>query len=255
MIRGMATFTEYFKAYQEEYIVIGGLATAMVMNDLGFISRATKDIDLVVVSKNNEAFIKALLQFIHQGDYKTKERTNNPDRHNLFRFLDSPDLEYPEQIELFAIHKENSAITQDATIIPIDTPEFYPYLSAILLNKDYFELLIQHTNVIDGLHIATPSALIPLKMHAYNNLVSTRKSDAKKHLNDVIKLSAALSDEEKVMLAGEPKTDFDAFIPILEALDSHQIEQVLKAAEIGFLSKSDVIEMLYQVYGNGGSNE
>lgn len=254
MIRGMATFAEFFKAYQEDYIVIGGLATAMVMNDLGFISRATKDIDLVVVSKNNEAFIKALLRFIDQGRYKTKERTVNPDRHNLFRFFDSPDLEYPEQIELFAIHDKDSAIIQDTTIIPIDTPEFYPYLSAILLNQDYFELLIRHTNVIDGLHVATPTALIPLKMHAYNNLVSTRKSDAKKHLNDVIKLSAALSGEEKVNLTGEPKADFDAFIPILEALDQHQIEQVLKGAEIGALSKADVIEILHQVYASEDLN-
>lgn len=251
----MATFAEYFKAYQKDYIVIGGLATAMVMNDLGFLSRATKDIDLVVVSKNNEAFIKALLQFIHHGQYKTKERTDNPDRHNLFRFFDSPDLDYPEQIELFAIHDEDSAIIRDATIIPVDTPKFYPYLSAILLNQDYFELLIHHTNVIDGLHVATPSALIPLKMHAYNNLVSSRKGDAKKHLNDVIKLAAALSGEEKVILRGEPETDFDAFIPSLEALDQHHVEQVLKAAEIGSLSKNDIIDVLHQVYGNEASEE
>ena len=82
-------FTDYFKNHSEDYVVIGGLATAMVMNDLGFVARATKDIDLVVISKNNEAFIKKLLGFIDIARYKTRQRTDNESRHNLFRFLDS----------------------------------------------------------------------------------------------------------------------------------------------------------------------
>lgn len=249
VVRGIATFVEFFKDYREDYIVIGGLATAMVMHDLGFTSRATKDIDLVVVSKNNEGFIKALLRFIEEGQYRTKERTANPDRHNLFRFFDSSSLEHPEQIELFAIHDEDSAIIHDSTIIPIKTPEFYPYLSAILLNKDYFNLLIQHTDVIDGLHVATPAALIPLKIHAYNNLIQTRRSDAEKHLKDVVKLAAALTDDQRVGLIREPKNDFDAFMPILEKLDEHRVEQVLDGAGITALTKSDVIEILKLVYG------
>lgn len=248
MVRGIATFVEYFKDYREDYIVIGGLATAMVMHDLGFTSRATKDIDLVVVSKNNEGFIKALLKFIEEGQYRTKERTANSDRHNLFRFFDSTDAEYPEQIELFAIHDEDSAIIHDSTIIPIETPEFYPYLSAILLNSDYFNLLIQHTDVIDGLHVATPTALIPLKIHAYLNLIDTRRSDAEKHLRDVVKLAAVLSDEQSVELQGEPQNDFEAFMSVLNALDEHRVEQVLESAGIKAVLKADVIKILELVY-------
>lgn len=253
MVRGMATFAEHFKAFQNDYVVIGGLATVMVMGDLGFLTRATKDIDLVVISRDNEAFIKALLHFIDEGRYKTKERTSNPDRHNLFRFFDPDNTEFPEQIELFAIHTEDSKIVTDATIIPVETPEYYPYLSAILLDTDYFNLLVEHTNVIDGVHVATPEALIPLKIHAYRNLISSSTSSAEKHLKDVIKLAAALSDVP-VALSGMPREDFDAFLPIVAAMDENRIKQILQGSNITTLSKNDVIETLKQVYTQASPN-
>jgi hypothetical protein len=62
LIQGIDKFKEFFQGYEENYIIIGGLATTMVMNDLGFIFRATKDIDLVVLSNNNEAFLKQTYQ-------------------------------------------------------------------------------------------------------------------------------------------------------------------------------------------------
>ena len=176
MIQGITNFTKHFEEYNDDYVVIGGLATAMIMNDLGFVARATKDIDLVVVSNHNEPFIKKLLEFIDIAGYKTKQRTANDLRHNLFRFLDSDDKSYPEQIELFAIHNEDSQIVTDKHIIPIKTPDSYKYLSAILLDTDYFNLLIEHTTNIEGLHVATPEVLIPLKIHAHLNLL---EADAK----------------------------------------------------------------------------
>jgi len=247
LIQGLVNFTDYFKEYSEDYVVIGGLATAMVMNDLGFVARATKDIDLVVVSKNNEDFIKRLLGFIELAGYKTKQRTNNESKHNLFRFLDSEDKTYPEQIELFAIHTEDSEILKDSLIIPIKTPEFYNYLSAILLDYDYFKLLTEHTTNIDGLHVATPEVLIPLKMHAHINLLKDKHPDAKKHLNDVIRLATMLDDEISIILTGNPKKDYLEFLPLLEAVESNSVRNILKRAGVGKLQKS-IKELLESVY-------
>jgi hypothetical protein len=204
MIQGIDSFTEYFKEYRSDYVVIGGLATAMIIHDLGFVARATKDIDLVVISKNNEAFIKKLLQYIDLAGYKTRQRTDDSSRHNLFRFLDSDDKSYPEQIELFSIHDEDSDIVTDSHIIPIETPEYYKYLSAILLNTEYFNLLVTHTTEIEGLHIATPEVLIPLKAHAHINLLEMKHPDAKKHLTDIIRLATLLDDTIKLSLEGKP---------------------------------------------------
>ena len=247
MIQGLVSFTDFFEEYSKDYVVIGGLATAMVMNDLGFVARATKDIDLVVISKNNEEFIKKLLGFIEVAGYKTKQRTDNDSRHNLFRFLDSDDKTYPEQIELFAIHTQDSEIVKDSHIIPITTPEFYNYLSAILLDKDYFELLIEHTTNIEGLHVATPEVLIPLKIHAHINLLKDKHPDAKKHLTDVIRLATMLDDETDVLLTDNPKKDYLEFLPLLEAVEPNTIRNILKSAGVGKIQKS-IKELLENVY-------
>ena len=65
MIQGINSFTEYFKDFRNDYVVIGGLATAIIMHDLGFVARATKDIDLVIISKDNEVFIRQLLKYVN----------------------------------------------------------------------------------------------------------------------------------------------------------------------------------------------
>lgn len=67
------------------------------------------------------------------------------------------------------MHSKDSSIITDKHIIPIKTPEFYDYLSAILLDKDYYNLLKQHTTNVDGLHVATAEVLIILKIHAHLN--------------------------------------------------------------------------------------
>jgi hypothetical protein len=53
-----------------------------------------------------------------------------------------------------------------------------------LLDKDYFDLLINHTTNMDGLHIATAEVLIPLKIHAHLNLIGGTANYDGKHLND-----------------------------------------------------------------------
>ncbi len=248
MIQGLTNFTKYFEEYNDDYVVIGGLATAMIMNDLGFTARATKDIDLVVISNNNEPFIKQLLKFINIAGYKTKQRTKNDSTHNLFRFLDSDDKSYPEQLELFAIHDKDSKIVTDKHIIPIETPDSYKYLSAILLDTDYFNLLKRYTTNIDGLHIATPEVLIPLKIHAHLNLLEDKNSDAKKHLTDVVRLITLLDDDDSVILNGKVKDDFIKFLPIIENIEEDRIRSILKSSNIGNISKSIIIELLRSVY-------
>ena len=247
MVQGIAKFREYFKDDIDNYVIIGGLATALIVGDLGFIARATKDIDLVVISKNNEEFIKKFLIFIKEGGYKTKQRTKNDSKRNLFRFLNSEDKDYPEMLELFAIHDEDSQIVTDGNIIPIETPEFYDYLSAILLDKDYYDLLVEHTTNIDGLHIATTEVLIPLKMHAHINLIGGEAHYDDKHLKDVIRLTALL-DGENVELQGNPKEDYIKFLPLLEKVGQDRINSIYRSMSAPSLQKAELIELLKKTY-------
>jgi len=248
MVKGIEVFQEHFRGYDDAYIIIGGLATAMAMNELGFLFRATKDIDLVVVVQDNEEFLKKLLQFINLGGYETRQRTENPDRHNLFRFLKPSDKSYPEQIELFAIHARDSVLVTDHHIIPIDTPENYPYLSAILLNSDYFNLLIQHSDSIDGVRVASAVALIPLKIHAHLSLKKSGNSDAKKHIRDIIRLAAILHEEDRIELSGLPKEEFELFVPLLNEVPEETVIDVLKDSNIYYVVKEDIVDELNRVY-------
>jgi len=248
VIQGIETFKEFFHDFQEDYVIIGGLATAMVMHDLGFIFRATKDIDLVVISTDNEAFLKRILHFIDEANYKTKQRTNHDTKHNLFRFCDSDDKSYPEQLELFAMHQEDSSITTNQYIIPIETPESYNYLSAILLDRDYYNLLTQHTTNIDGLHVATVEVLIPLKIHAHLNLMNGEHHYDGKHLKDIIRLSTLLEGDEKVQLTGMPSKDFKDFLPIFNELEDDRVRNILKSSKLFNFTKEDLLVLLEHTY-------
>ena len=133
MIQGIQKFKDYFEDESKNYVIIGGLATALIAEDLGFIARATKDIDLVVISKNNENFIKKLLSFVKEAQYKTKQKTTDDSQRNLFRFFDSEDKIYPEQLELFAIKmigqdKIMQEIENMRYLKTFDKPEYYSRL-------------------------------------------------------------------------------------------------------------------------------
>jgi hypothetical protein len=248
VVQGLDKFVEYFKDFKNDYVVIGGLATAMVMNQLDFTFRATKDIDLVVISNDNEEFLKRLLSFIELAGYSTKQRTNNDIKHNLFRFFGSEDKSYPEQIELFAIHKEDSTIINNSHIIPIETPGFYDYLSAILLDKDYYTLLIENTIEIDGLNVASAEVLIPLKIHAHLNLINGKANYDGKHLRDVIRLCTVLDGENNISLYGEPKKDFLKFIPIFEEIEEDKVKTILKSMQINNVSKNELFSIFKLSY-------
>lgn len=248
MVQGLDKFVEYFKDFKRDYVVIGGLATAMVMNQLDFTFRATKDIDLVVISNDNEEFLKRLLSFIELAGYRTKQRTKNDTKHNLFRFFGSDDKSYPEQIELFAIHKEDSTIISNRHIVPIETPEFYDYLSAILLDKDYYNLLIDNTVEINGLNVASAEVLIPLKIHAHLNLINGKSNYDGKHLRDVIRLCTVLDGENNISLYGEAKEDFLKFIPIFEEIEEDKVKTILKSMQINNVSKDELFSLFRVSY-------
>ena len=49
MVRGIESFKEWFKGYENQYVIIGGTACDLLMSDSGLEFRATKDIDLVLI--------------------------------------------------------------------------------------------------------------------------------------------------------------------------------------------------------------
>ena len=53
MAAGRDVFRSHFSAYQEQYILIGGMACDLLLNEAGERFRPTKDVDMVLINKDH----------------------------------------------------------------------------------------------------------------------------------------------------------------------------------------------------------
>jgi hypothetical protein len=61
MVRGLAVFREYFAGHADQFVLIGGTAATLAMEDAGLEFRATKDLDQYQVVESRSATICAAL--------------------------------------------------------------------------------------------------------------------------------------------------------------------------------------------------
>ena len=203
MVYGVEKFKEAFAAFQDCYVVIGGTACDAVLAGSRMKARATDDIDMiVVVEKLTPAFVETFWRFIFEGEYKNGKRKRGEDKepvYELYRFTD-PKEGYPIQIELLARHSDVLGSPSGFHIEPLPTEEEQYSLSAIMLDDDYYHLTVRNSEIVDGLRVASPLALIGLKERAFLNLIYNREQgmkvntkDITKHRNDVLKLAAVIT--------------------------------------------------------------
>ena len=64
-VNGLDVFAERLKGYSDNFIIVGGTACSLEMNDAGINFRATNDIDMIVIVEELSAnFGKAFWDFI-----------------------------------------------------------------------------------------------------------------------------------------------------------------------------------------------
>ena len=99
MVRGLDIFKKYFKDYSDSYVIIGGTACDLIINEAGLKPRATKDIDIIlVVEALSSDFVKKFWQFIQDGNYERREKGD--DERKYYRFIKPENEEFPFQIEI-----------------------------------------------------------------------------------------------------------------------------------------------------------
>ena len=49
MVKGIEMFRDYFRNYQDQYVLIGGVACDLLFGNMNMTFRATKDFDIVLV--------------------------------------------------------------------------------------------------------------------------------------------------------------------------------------------------------------
>jgi hypothetical protein len=217
MVRGLDIFKKYFEQYPNNYIIIGGTACEIIIDEAGFVPRATKDIDIIlVVEALSSDFVKQFWQFINDGKYQQREKSN--DKREYYRFIKPGDTDFPHQIELFSRTPDVIVLEGEAHVTPIPVDDDLSNLSAILLNDDYYNYMIEHSQIEEGLHHANIEALICLKAKAFleikERIENGSKEDVKqlkKHKADVFRLTVMISPQSIFELPDTIQTHVNQF--------------------------------------------
>jgi hypothetical protein len=81
MVRGLDIFQEWFAAFSNQYVPIGGTAASLAMEEAGLEFRATKDLDIVLhVEALTADFGQAFWQFVETGGYEIRQIGNTAPR-------------------------------------------------------------------------------------------------------------------------------------------------------------------------------
>lgn len=222
MVRGIDIFKRYFEKYPDNYVIIGGTACDILMEDAGFVPRATKDIDLVlIVEALTSEFVKKFWDFIKEGEYKRQEKST--DKRKYYRFINPENKDFPYQIELFSRIPDNIELQEPAHLSPIPVDDDMSSLSAILMSDDYYNYLRENCVQENGLQLANLHTLICLKAKAYleinERIASSENEEAKhlkKHKNDVFKLAAMLPVDSEFELPEQIKQDVIEFLETIK---------------------------------------
>ncbi len=75
MIKGLEHFREYLKNYSENFILVGGVASHLLLDEAGAGKvRPTNDLDIVLMIRPQADFVKAFMEYINLGGYEIRSR-------------------------------------------------------------------------------------------------------------------------------------------------------------------------------------
>lgn len=236
IVNGIDIFRDAFAPFADSFIVIGGSACRAVIPEGDIRPRKTTDIDMVLVPYGLSAgFIGTFWRFIKEGGYKFASRKNKggEKRYVFYSFVGGKEG-FPDQIELLSEPDESIGIPADHHIEYIDTGDEYSHLSAMILDRNFYDYLTAHFQVVDGIRYASADALVCLKVLAYLNLLSDKQAgkkvnadDIKKHRRDVIMAAAYLPAGEQYKVGESIRKMLDRF---LLAVEDASVRQSLKSS-------------------------
>ncbi len=252
MIRGIDSFRDWFKGFENQYVIIGGTACDLLMTQGGLDFRATKDIDLVLIIEAVDLpFARRFWEYVTAGAYEHRNRSTGEIQ--FYRFSNPRSREFPAMIELFSKRPDVIDLPEDAVLTPLPLDEEISSLSAILLNDDYYEFLRQGRVRIVDITILDAPYLIPFKAKAWIDLSDRKASgeqidskNIRKHKNDVFRLTELL-DQNQSPLVNMPVTVRNDMQLFFERMADEEID--LKQLGIRGKTKESVLEQLLEIYG------
>jgi len=250
MVKGLELFKKYFANFQEKYVLIGGTACMLVMEEAGIPFRATKDLDIVLcVEALDKEFVFAFKEFVKQGNYQNRQQSTG--KNIFYRFSYPGDKNFPAMLELFSRLPNEVKLNIEGHLTPIPLPESNTSLSEILLDDDYYHFIHAGKLEINGLPTLGAAHLIPLKAKAWLELTTKRlanetavnEKDIKKHKNDILRLHQLLSIDDNITLPLPLKNDLREFF---QRIENDSID--LKTLDIKNTTYETVLNTLKAIY-------
>lgn len=249
--RHLERFSNHFEEFNDMYVLIGGSATQLHMEEAGLSARTTKDLDLVLcVEALNNEFVDRFWEFIRIGQYSNINKSTGDKC--FYRFTAPQDQNFPYMLEILSDKADIIGDREPGTIIPMTVEEEVVSLSAVLLNKEYYEFIMGLKTTIKNITIADHRVIIPLKARAYLDLIERKErdehvnsKDIKKHKNDIYRLSQLLVKEPLKNTPTIVKTDIKNYVEKVTDND-----EVLRNLNIFNLSMDEIKNTLMLVYNS-----
>lgn len=256
MVKGLEVFRQRFSAFGDQYILIGGTAATLTMEEAGLDFRATKDLDIVLlVEALTPAFGETFWDFVEAGGYEIRQAAETG-RPVFYRFQKPADDRFPVMVGLFARAPDALRPLEGRRLTPIPFNDAISSLSAILLDDDYYAFVMAGRRESGGLVWVGEDRLIPLKALAWLDLSARRQAgesvDAKnirKHANDVLKLSQLLTAETRIKLGQKISADLHRFLSAVAAGTSIDPQML----GLGKVTLPDLVGRIAQAYGLNGA--
>lgn len=104
MVRGLTIFQEWFKDFEDQYVLIGGTAAWISMEEAGLPFRGTKDLDIVLhIEVLTPAFGEKFWDFVRVGGYLKKEGVHREHTGKIdVRIIDFVDTGHPALLRMWA---------------------------------------------------------------------------------------------------------------------------------------------------------
>ena len=248
MVRGLEIFRQHFKDFTDNYVIIGGTACDIIIDNIGLTPRATKDIDIIlVIEALSPEFVAHFWEFVKQGNYDVREKSEEDRKY--YRFQKPQVEEFPFQIELFSRIPDLLDLDKGTHLTPIPVDTEISSLSAILMDDDYYSFTIQHSQFNNGIHLANTEALIGLKAKAFLDYKTRKENGEKidekqlrKHKMDIFRLLLLLTPEDNFTIAESIKSDITNFVEVVK--DDLPDKQVFKEMGAGNVDVKELFELL-----------
>lgn len=222
MVSGFDSFRERFKGYEDCYTIIGGTACDILMSEVGLDFRATKDIDMILLIEERFAeFSAAFWKYIKDGGYTCGWKSS--ELPHFYRFTEPQTAGYPVMLELFSRRPDFQIDHPEVHLTPLPVSDEISSLSAIMLDDNYYQLMLAGRRTVDGVSVLSAEYLILFKMKAWLDLrqrkadgAHVNERDLKKHKNDVFRLFPLVEPSAQITVSPTVKEDVEQFIQAVQ---------------------------------------